>query len=147
MELVAGGGEGVALVDRELELLLGRPYMGGVVGGALVVRVAAGVVEQPRGVAEQVSGKSWAVLSQTGQTDYVMRYGFMGSQYGVQPNELGVEEKEIRVFTTRPDTVYGVTFFVVAPEISIGVLRTRRLKSFSRVSIDFTGWPTNDGVR
>jgi leucyl-tRNA synthetase len=28
----------------------------------------------------------------------------------------GVETKEIRVFTTRPDTVYGVTFFVVAPE-------------------------------
>ncbi len=28
----------------------------------------------------------------------------------------GVEEKEIRVFTTRPDTVYGVTFMVLAPE-------------------------------
>ncbi len=28
----------------------------------------------------------------------------------------GVAEKEVRVFTTRPDTVYGVTFFVVAPE-------------------------------
>ena len=28
----------------------------------------------------------------------------------------GVETKEIRVFTTRPDTVYGVSFFVVAPE-------------------------------
>lgn len=48
-----------------------------------------------RGVAEQVSGKSWEVLSQSGKTDYVMRYGFMGSQYGVQPNDLGVEEKEI----------------------------------------------------
>ncbi|HYM16300.1 MAG TPA: leucine--tRNA ligase [Dehalococcoidia bacterium] len=28
----------------------------------------------------------------------------------------GVAEQEIRVFTTRPDTVYGVTFFVLAPE-------------------------------
>ena len=28
----------------------------------------------------------------------------------------GVTEKEIRVFTTRPDTAYGVTFMVLAPE-------------------------------
>ncbi len=28
----------------------------------------------------------------------------------------GVEEKEIRIFTTRPDTVFGVTFLVLAPE-------------------------------
>ncbi|MFC1989365.1 leucine--tRNA ligase [Chloroflexota bacterium] len=28
----------------------------------------------------------------------------------------GVDEKEIRVFTTRPDTIFGVTFMVLAPE-------------------------------
>jgi leucyl-tRNA synthetase len=28
----------------------------------------------------------------------------------------GVEEDEIRVFTTRPDTIFGVTFMVLAPE-------------------------------
>ena len=28
----------------------------------------------------------------------------------------GVEEKAIRVFTTRPDTIFGVTFMVLAPE-------------------------------
>jgi len=28
----------------------------------------------------------------------------------------GVAEKEIRVFTTRPDTIFGVTFMVLAPE-------------------------------
>jgi leucyl-tRNA synthetase len=27
-----------------------------------------------------------------------------------------IDEKELRVFTTRPDTVFGVTFFVMAPE-------------------------------
>jgi len=31
----------------------------------------------------------------------------------------GVETKEIKVFTTRPDTVFGVTFFVLAPEHSL----------------------------
>jgi leucyl-tRNA synthetase len=28
----------------------------------------------------------------------------------------GVEQKVIRVFTTRPDTIFGVTFFLLAPE-------------------------------
>ncbi|MEX0800568.1 MAG: leucine--tRNA ligase [Dehalococcoidia bacterium] len=28
----------------------------------------------------------------------------------------GVDQKEIRVFTTRPDTIFGVTFMVLAPE-------------------------------
>ena len=28
----------------------------------------------------------------------------------------GIEHKEIRVFTTRPDTIFGVTFFLLAPE-------------------------------
>ena len=31
----------------------------------------------------------------------------------------GVEENEIRVFTTRPDTAFGVTFMVLAPEHSL----------------------------
>ncbi|MBI2866475.1 MAG: leucine--tRNA ligase [Chloroflexi bacterium] len=31
-------------------------------------------------------------------------------------SHLGLAEKDLRVFTTRPDTVYGVTFMVLAPE-------------------------------
>ena len=31
-------------------------------------------------------------------------------------SHLGIEEKEIRTFTTRIDTIYGVTFMVLAPE-------------------------------
>ncbi len=34
--------------------------------------------------------------------------------FGLENEEM--EPREIKVFTTRPDTVYGVTFFVLAPE-------------------------------
>ena len=50
----------------------------------------------------------------------IMQRNWVGKSYGTEisfaldhPN---VEEKEIRVFTTRPDTTYGVTFMVLAPE-------------------------------
>lgn len=39
-----------------------------------------------------------------------------GADISFELDISGVEEKEIRVFTTRPDTTYGVTFMVLAPE-------------------------------
>jgi len=50
----------------------------------------------------------------------IMQRNWIGKSTGAEisfglENE-GVTEKEIRVFTTRPDTIYGVTFFVMAPE-------------------------------
>lgn len=39
-----------------------------------------------------------------------------GAEVSFDIEEYGLEEKEIRVFTTRPDTIYGVTFMVLAPE-------------------------------
>jgi leucyl-tRNA synthetase len=38
----------------------------------------------------------------------------------------GVEQKEIRVFTTRPDTIFGVTFFLLAPEHPLVSQLTKR---------------------
>lgn len=39
-----------------------------------------------------------------------------GADISFSLDEQGIKEKEIRVFTTRPDTLFGVTFFVLAPE-------------------------------
>ena len=40
----------------------------------------------------------------------------LGAEISFALSHPGVEEKEIRVFTTRPDTTFGVTFMVLAPE-------------------------------
>jgi leucyl-tRNA synthetase len=49
-----------------------------------------------------------------------MQKNWVGKSYGTE-NSFGLEypgvaEKEIKVFTTRPDTTFGVTFMVLAPE-------------------------------
>jgi len=50
----------------------------------------------------------------------IMQKNWVGRSEGAEiPFRLehkGVGQKEIRVFTTRPDTIFGVTFFLLAPE-------------------------------
>ena len=48
------------------------------------------------------------------QTNWIGRSEGAEISFGL--NHPGVEEKEIRVFTTRPDTVFGVTYFLLSPE-------------------------------
>jgi leucyl-tRNA synthetase len=49
-----------------------------------------------------------------------MQRNWIGRSEGVEVafglDVPGVEQKEIKVFTTRPDTIFGVTFMVLAPE-------------------------------
>ncbi len=49
-----------------------------------------------------------------------MQRNWVGKSFGTEISfaldHAGVDEKEIRVFTTRPDTTFGVTFMVLAPE-------------------------------
>ncbi len=50
----------------------------------------------------------------------IMQTNWIGKSYGTEISfaldNPKVKEKEIRIFTTRPDTVYGVTFMALAPE-------------------------------
>jgi leucyl-tRNA synthetase len=50
----------------------------------------------------------------------IMQRNWIGRSYGMEISfaldHSEVKEKEIKVFTTRPDTVFGVTFMVLAPE-------------------------------
>jgi len=39
-----------------------------------------------------------------------------GAEISFRLEDEGIGQKEIRVFTTRPDTIFGVTFFLLAPE-------------------------------
>ena len=53
--------------------------------------------------------------------DATMQTNWIGRSEGAEvrfrwPAGTGSERVEIPVFTTRPDTIYGVTFFVLAPE-------------------------------
>ena len=49
-----------------------------------------------------------------------MQRNWVGRSYGTEISfaldHSGVDERDIRVFTTRPDTIFGVTFLVLAPE-------------------------------
>ncbi|MFC2042089.1 leucine--tRNA ligase [Chloroflexota bacterium] len=50
----------------------------------------------------------------------IMQRNWVGKSTGTEISfaldHPGVDEKEMRVFTTRPDTLFGVTFMVLAPE-------------------------------
>ncbi len=50
----------------------------------------------------------------------IMQTNWIGKSFGTEISFAldypDVEQKEIRVFTTRPDTIFGVTFMVLAPE-------------------------------
>jgi len=60
------------------------------------------------------SKMEWPEQIQSMQRNWIGRSEGAELRFGL--DVAGVEETEIRVFTTRPDTVYGVSFFVLAPE-------------------------------
>ena len=67
-----------------------------------------------RRAARLLEACEWPEQIQSMQRNWIGRSEGAELRFGL--DVPGVDEKEIRVFTTRPDTVYGVTFFVLAPE-------------------------------
>ena len=62
----------------------------------------------------QHNGIDWPERIQIMQRNWIGKS--IGTEISFALEHPGVDEKEIRVFTTRPDTTYGVTFMVLAPE-------------------------------
>ena len=60
------------------------------------------------------SGLDWPERIKIMQRNWVGKSE--GTEISFRLEEEGMEQKEIRVFTTRPDTIFGVTFFLLAPE-------------------------------
>ena len=59
-------------------------------------------------------GIDWPEHIKTMQRNWVGRSS--GTEVSFPLDHPAVDQKEIKVFTTRPDTAYGVTFMVLAPE-------------------------------
>jgi leucyl-tRNA synthetase len=85
----------------------------------------------------------------------IMQRNWIGRSQGTEISfgldHPGVKEKEIRIFTTRPDTAFGVTFMVLAPEhplvekltslekkakVEAYIARSRRLTEIERLSAE-----------
>ena len=62
----------------------------------------------------QYDGIDWPERIKLMQRNWIGKS--VGAEISFALDHAGVEEKEIRVFTTRPDTTFGVTFMVLAPE-------------------------------
>jgi len=60
------------------------------------------------------SRMQWPEQITTMQRNWIGRSEGLEISFGLEAP--GVEQKELRVFTTRPDTIFGVTFMVLAPE-------------------------------
>jgi leucyl-tRNA synthetase len=97
----------------------------------------------------QHNGIDWPERIKIMQRNWVGKS--VGTEISFALDHLGVEEKELRVFTTRPDTVFGVTFMVLAPEhplvvkltspekkaeVDDYIARSRRLSEIERQSTE-----------
>ncbi len=81
--------------------------------------------------------RRWIGRSKGAEITFTLHFQQPGSQTR-QSNELGVRDKEIkeemRVFTTRPETLYGVTYMVLAPEHELVEKHKDSIQNWDEVS-------------
>jgi len=97
----------------------------------------------------QHNGIDWPERIKIMQRNWVGKS--IGTDISFALDHPGVEEREIRVFTTRPDTTFGVTFMVLAPEhplvaklttpdkkaeVEDYIARSRRQTEIERLSVE-----------
>lgn len=63
---------------------------------------------------ENLDEIDWSETTKTAQRNWIGRSE--GAELDFKTQKLSGEECDIRVFTTRPDTIYGATYMVLAPE-------------------------------
>ena len=63
---------------------------------------------------ENLDQIDWSETTKTAQRNWIGRSE--GAELDFETKRVNGEECEIRVFTTRPDTIYGATYMVLAPE-------------------------------
>ncbi|MBH52355.1 MAG: leucine--tRNA ligase [Chloroflexi bacterium] len=73
-----------------------------------------GITEYADELLESSENLDWPDRIITMQKNWIGRNE--GTEVSFDISHMGINEKDIKVFTTRPDTLYGVTFMVLAPE-------------------------------
>ena len=63
---------------------------------------------------ENLDHIDWSETTKTAQRNWIGRSE--GAELAFETHDVNGNECEIRVFTTRPDTIYGATYMVLAPE-------------------------------
>ncbi|MDR2645166.1 MAG: leucine--tRNA ligase [Endomicrobium sp.] len=64
-----------------------------------------------------------------------MQKNWIGKSYGVEVDfKISGSDKNLKIFTTRPDTIFGVTFMVVAPEHEIINELKYKIKNYEQVA-------------
>ena len=72
---------------------------------------------------ENLDHIDWSETTKTAQRNWIGRSE--GAELAFETHDVKGNECEIRVFTTRPDTIYGATYMVLAPEHPLVASLTR----------------------